>query len=254
MTFNAARARAKRPCPLWVDAFQRDTQHLAADEVGAYMLLLMAMWTRESCDFPDDDRRLAAVCRVSPRLWKARIGPVIREFLTAENGALIQKRLREEATYVERQCKAQSDRKSGEKSDNPLNDNDPPASTDKSTDATADKSPEHPSQQPNNQTVYSDPYGSDGVAVDAKDELFKKYKDWLVSCGVSPDNARSVIGKWLKSHSAAEVRAAFIEAWKANTGDPVPYIAKILNGQRKERDVMAEVRAHIKTFGARHEA
>ena len=62
--FNAKRARTKRPFPLWVDAFQRDTQHLTADEVGAYMLILMAMWVRETCDFPDDDRRLAAVFAV----------------------------------------------------------------------------------------------------------------------------------------------------------------------------------------------
>lgn len=84
--FNAAAARAKRPCPLWVDAFQRDTQHLAADEIGAYLLLLMAMWTRESCDFPDDDTRLARVCRVSVRLWKSRIGPTLRTFLNARDG------------------------------------------------------------------------------------------------------------------------------------------------------------------------
>lgn len=113
--FNAARSRSKRPCPLWVYAFQRDTQHLATDEVGAYMLILMAMWTRESCDFPDDDRRLAAVCRVLTRLWKARIGPAIREFLKSENGVLISERLRKEATYVERQCYLQSERKSANK-------------------------------------------------------------------------------------------------------------------------------------------
>jgi uncharacterized protein YdaU (DUF1376 family) len=231
MTFNAARARAKRPCPLWVDAFQRDTQHLAADEVGAYMLLLMAMWTRESCDFPDDDRRLAAVCRVSPRLWKARIGPVIREFLTAENGALIQKRLREEATYVERQCKAQSDRKSGEKSDNPLNDNDPPTSTDKSTDATADKSPEHPSQQPNNPTVYSDPYGSDGVAVDARNEaVWKRGVPFLTERGVPEKQARTLLGKWLRDHGAEKVTDAFVAAKQSGTQDPVPYITASLAG------------------------
>lgn len=229
MSFNAARARAKRPCPLWVDAFQRDTQHLAADEVGAYMLLLMAMWTREGCDFPDDDRRLAAVCRVSPRLWKARIGPVIREFLTAENGALTQKRLREEATYVERQCKAQSDRKSGEKSDNLLNDNDPPTSTDKSTDATSDQSPEHPSQQPNNPTVYSDPYGSDGGAVDARNEaVWKRGVPFLCENAVSEKHARSMIGKWLRDYGGDAVFSALAEAKKSATGDPVPYVNRIL--------------------------
>lgn len=150
--FNAAQARAKRPCPLWVDAFQRDTQHLQADEVGAYMLILMAMWTRETCDFPDDDPRLARVSRVSVRLWKSRIGPIIREFLVSENGALFSKRLREEATYTERHCKAQSDRKVGEKSGKLLKTHKPTLTTDKPSDITADTTVDQPTQQPNNPT------------------------------------------------------------------------------------------------------
>lgn len=148
MTFNAKASRAKRPCPLWVDAFQRDTQHLEADEVGAYMLILMAMWTRESCDFPDDDNRLARVSRVSLRLWKSRLGPQLRLFFRAENGVLISKRLREEATYVERQVTRQSSRKAGENPDNPLDGNGSPRSADR----TVDQPRHHPSQQPNNPT------------------------------------------------------------------------------------------------------
>lgn len=170
-SFNAARARAKRPCPLWVDAFQRDTQHLGADEVGAYMLILMAMWTRESCDFPDDDARLAKVCRVSLRLWKSRIGPVLMPFFHAESGAIYSKRLRIEAEFTERTCKAQSDRKTGsdKKSDpyaKPTGNNEHPeengensANTlenierDQSTDVSAESPQNHPTQLPNYPTL-----------------------------------------------------------------------------------------------------
>lgn len=113
MAFNAAAARAKRPFPLWVDAFLRDTQHLAADEVGAYMLILMVMWSRESCDYPDDDARLARVCRVSTRLWKSRVGPALRPFFHSIGGCLISRRLRQEAEYVEGQLAAQSNRRAG---------------------------------------------------------------------------------------------------------------------------------------------
>lgn len=146
--FDAARSRAKRPCPLWVDAFQRDTQHLQADEVGAYMLILMAMWTRAECDFPDDDNRLARVSRVSTRLWRSRIGPVLRPFFTSDDGALISQRLRKEAAYVERHVQQQSDRKAGEKSDKPLKSNDQ-AST---ADSTTDEPRTHPTLQPDNPT------------------------------------------------------------------------------------------------------
>lgn len=99
--FNAQRARAKRPLPLWIDAFHRDTQHLAADEVGAYFLILMAMWSRETCDLPDDNSRLAKICRVSKRLWDGRMDAVLRPFFSSESGSLISKRLRAEAARVE---------------------------------------------------------------------------------------------------------------------------------------------------------
>jgi uncharacterized protein YdaU (DUF1376 family) len=143
--FNAKASRAKRPCPLWVDAFQRDTQHLEADEVGAYFLILMAMWTRESCDFPNDPSRLSRVSRVSLRLWKSRIGPALIPFFGVVDGALTSKRLREEATYVERQVQHQHDRKVGEKSGKPLENNEPASTADIST----DEPRHHPSQQPN---------------------------------------------------------------------------------------------------------
>lgn len=100
--------RAKRPLPLWIDAFLRDTQHLSADEVGAYLLILMAMWSRAGCDFPNDDRRLARLCRVSPRLWNSRIGPALRPFLSTNGDVLISKRLRAEAEQIERQYRDKS--------------------------------------------------------------------------------------------------------------------------------------------------
>ena len=164
MTFNPKAARGKRPCPIWVDAFQRDTQHLEADEIGAYFLILMAMWTRESCDFPDDDNRLARVSRVSSRLWKSRIGPVLREFLTADSGVVFSKRLRQEATYVERQVKQQSDRKTGENPSKYLEYNEPPSTADTS----ADEPRHYPSQQPNNLHKDSSSSSSAGVPADAE--------------------------------------------------------------------------------------
>lgn len=154
--FNAQRARAKRPCPLWVDAFQRDTQHLQADEVGAYMLILMAMWTRPTCDLPNDPARIARVARVSKRLWDSRIGVAIMDFLEVSDGVLVSKRLRKEAAYVERQVSQQSSRKAGKKIGKALKNN----NQGQTVDATMDKSTEHPSQQPNNLQRKEEPNGS----------------------------------------------------------------------------------------------
>lgn len=170
--FNAQRARAKRPCPLWVDAFQRDTQHLEADEIGAYFLILMAMWTRETCDFPNEPSRLARVSRVSVRLWKSRIGPALMPFFDEVGGALVQKRLREEAAYTERQVQHQSDRKRGEKSDNSLKNNKPNTSADIST----GKPWNHPTQLPNIREK-EEPKGS------SKKKGSRLTEDWVLPRG-----------------------------------------------------------------------
>lgn len=223
--FNAQAARAKRPCPLWVDAFQRDTQHLEADEVGAYFLIIMAMWTRESCDFPDDDNRLARVSRVSTRLWKSRIGPVIREFLTASNGVVFSKRLREEAAYTERQVKQQSDRKAGEKSDNHLNNNDAPPSTDASTGEPRN----HPTQLPNYPTDIPEANASGRDASpdpdgDFASEMFLRAIAYLGGKGVNEKSARSFVGKLRKDHSDETIFSAFTAASAAKVVDPISWI------------------------------
>ena len=136
--FDPRRSRGKRPCPIWVDAFQRDTQHLEADEVGAYFLILIAMWTRPSCDFPNNSTRLARISRVSTRLWNARIKNVIMEFFIVSKGAVISERLRREATYVQRQVTLQHCRKTGENLDNILKSFNWASTTDNSTDKTAE--------------------------------------------------------------------------------------------------------------------
>ena len=184
--FNARAARAKRPCPLWVDAFLRDTTHLEADEIGAYLLLLMAMWIRESCDLPDDDARLARVSRVSTRLWKSRVGPAIRPMLSTGDGVVFSKRLREEATYVERQVQQQSDRKPRENPDKPLINKEPVPSAD----GPADEPRDHPSYnlQPTEE-------GSGGSAREADEpDLLEQV---LVAARV--DVTKDPTGKWFSS-------------------------------------------------------
>jgi len=111
--FNAAKARTKYSCSIWVDAFLRDTLDLEADEFGAYHLLLYAMWSRESCDLPDDDRKLCRIARSSPQIWKRRIRASLERFFDVENGLWISKRLRLEADKTERFLRSQSERKTG---------------------------------------------------------------------------------------------------------------------------------------------
>lgn len=113
--FDARRSRAKRPLPLWVDAFRRDTGHLEADEIGAYMNILMCIWSSRSLSLPDDPRRLARAAGVSVRLWNSRMSGVIMPFLVPCETGLTQRRLALEATYVERHVTDQHNRRVGVK-------------------------------------------------------------------------------------------------------------------------------------------
>jgi uncharacterized protein YdaU (DUF1376 family) len=77
--------------PLFIDAYLADTTHFSAEEHGAYLLLLMAMWRRNG-SVPNDDRDLARMCCVNVRRWprvKARLLPL----LTEKDGELSQKKL-----------------------------------------------------------------------------------------------------------------------------------------------------------------
>lgn len=176
MTYNPKAARAKRPCPIWWDAFLRDTTHLDGQSVGAYLLILGAMWSRESCDIHDDDKKLATVARVPLRAWKAGVGATIREFMEAEDGMLVSKRLRQEADFVEAFLLKQSGKGSKPKGgggdgsdpeglffgeadeprqtcglspDKSLENNKRPQSADATADLTADEPRRYPTQQPN---------------------------------------------------------------------------------------------------------
>lgn len=238
--FNAKAARAKRPCPIWVDAFQRDTQHLEADEIGAYFLILMAMWTRESCDFPNDDNRLARVSRVSVRLWKSRIGPVIRAFLSVEGEAVVSKRLRREAAYVEAEVQKQSDRKRGayakpqgdnnhdgdndEKSPNTLKYNE----RTKSADMTTDEPGYYPSQQPNNPTVKEGGGGSASATAN------QTYLERVCAASGRPLGSVSVRGK---TFLPDEAECALVMQWRDDlqlTEDQI--VAEVDRLTRSKRD------------------
>lgn len=219
--FNAQAARAKRPCPIWVDAFQRDTQHLETDEIGAYFLLLMAMWTREDCALPDDDKRLARLARVSDRLWKSRIGAIMREFFTAENGQLFSKRLRKEAGYVERTVASQSDRKRGKKSSNILK----LLNGGKSADVSADQSTDQPTQQPNNLHIYT-------AAANARDarEGDPSYRERiLISLGVGPSGVTGPTGRIL----GTPTDMAIAESWLSLPGMTEDRVIEVLEAYHR---------------------
>lgn len=84
--------------PLWVADFLGDTLDLDAKEIGAYMLILMSLWTRGGT-LPNDPAKLKRVARVGrdwPRIWDA-----IERYFIIENGVISNGRLSQELHKVD---------------------------------------------------------------------------------------------------------------------------------------------------------
>jgi uncharacterized protein YdaU (DUF1376 family) len=114
--YDPKAARAKRPCPIWVDAFLRDCLDLDSREIGAYVLILLKMWSNRECGVPDNENGLATICRMSLSSWRRKMGPRLERFWIRRDGWIFQKRLLIEAGIVEAFCLAQHWRKTGSKS------------------------------------------------------------------------------------------------------------------------------------------
>ncbi len=80
--------------PLYWAEFLADTLHLSACEMGAYTLLLGAMW-RAGGTLPRDDRKLAQITRQSPEAW-LEMKETVMDFFTVRGGRMTQKKLSEE--------------------------------------------------------------------------------------------------------------------------------------------------------------
>lgn len=79
---------------LYVSDFIGDTLHLSTEQIGAYMLLLMAMWNAGG-RLPNDDAKLARVARLSVKKWKG-ISADLMPFFTVDGDTIGHNRLTKE--------------------------------------------------------------------------------------------------------------------------------------------------------------
>jgi uncharacterized protein YdaU (DUF1376 family) len=84
---------------LWIGDYLADTAMLSMEQSGAYLHLLMAMWTNGGW-LPNDPRKLAWICRMPPRRWQREVAHALDQFfikIEMESGDIIQnKRLTKE--------------------------------------------------------------------------------------------------------------------------------------------------------------
>lgn len=79
---------------LYPGDYLRDTRHLTTEQHGAYLLLLMAMWSQGG-RLPNDPAKLARSAGVNLRRWHI-IAPDVMLFFDVEGDAITQKRLCDE--------------------------------------------------------------------------------------------------------------------------------------------------------------
>lgn len=79
---------------LYVSDFIGDTLSLSTEQIGAYMLLLMAMWNAGG-KLPSDESKLARVARMSVKKWKA-IADDLMPFFEVDGDVIRHNRLTKE--------------------------------------------------------------------------------------------------------------------------------------------------------------
>lgn len=221
--FDAKDRRKARPCPIWVDAFVKDTLQNSPAEVGSYILILLSMWNARDVSLPDDDVVLARVARVHLKTWRRTLGPMIRDFLKVEDGRIFSPRLRQEAEVVEAFLTAQhvrgkspkrdtestfnADSQSSLELDNPLKDNE--------QDTAPAIAAGTANLQPIDSSLRKSPLTRDGppiVPLAGPDELTFRER-LLVACGVHPMQPRgNVRGRALGDPSDMATASRYLAA------------------------------------------
>lgn len=87
--------------PVFTDALIGDTTDLSMEEFGAYLMILFVTWRNNGKPLPDDDMRMARICRMSESEWSA-IKPTISRYFDITEGFWRQKRLEKEWDFVQK--------------------------------------------------------------------------------------------------------------------------------------------------------
>ena len=193
--------------PLYIADYMADAAHLSTIEHGAYLLLLMTYWQRGEA-LPDDDRKLAKICRMGPREW-TKAKPAICEFFQVGCNKWVHKRVELELANV--RAKSLQKRKAGLARAEQMN------STRLAN-----------AQRSDTDTVVTLAKASDAEA--SPDKVF-----WDSAKAYLGKSKAGMIGKWCRDHGQAEVAKAITEAQIARAVDPVPYIERTLRNH-KQRD------------------
>ena len=200
--------------PIHIGDFLRDTGHLRALLVGAYMLLLFHHWS--TGDLPDDDEQLSAIARLTPAEWRKAKPVLARFFAEGWHHGRVEKDLAKARESYEKRAKAGSQ---GGKAK--------PNAKQNSSNATA--GPQQPLTLDQIPKKDSEAKASGAEApVDHRKRLFDFGLPKLAAMtGKGPDACRSFVGKCLKAagDDAITVLGLIEEAERNRVVDPSAWIA-----------------------------
>lgn len=77
--------------PIYLDEFSTETAHCFTEEIGAYLLLMIAYWKHQG-PLPDEDTRLAHITKLPIERW-IEMRPTIAELFQIEGGKWFHRRL-----------------------------------------------------------------------------------------------------------------------------------------------------------------
>jgi uncharacterized protein YdaU (DUF1376 family) len=86
--------------PTWIGDLMAKTLHLGGEEFGSYHFLMYAIWQNNGLPLPDDDRKLARICRMSLKRWRQVMRHVMVEFFDIVDGEWHQRRLEREWNFM----------------------------------------------------------------------------------------------------------------------------------------------------------
>ena len=205
--------------PLNVADYLKDTRHLSTREHGAYFLLLMHAWTGGG-ELPVDETRLARIAGMSPKEWRYS-REIILDFFVLVGNSYRHKRIDAELARADEfieQKRSAGKASAAARAQRTLNGR----STDVPTGTPTERQREANQiqiQSTNAKALGGEPPG------DQVKSLFEAGVGLLTKTGSTASTARSLIGKWRKAHSDADILAAFVACGKAGAVDPIPWIA-----------------------------
>lgn len=200
--------------PLYVADYMSDAAHLSTLEHGAYLLLIMTYWQRGE-PLPNDDKKLARICRLTPLQWK-RIKPQILEFFDVAVLQLSHSRIERELSNV--RAKSLNKRKGGLARAEQMHSNRLAPAKQSDTDADTEE-----------------PLAKAKGAAPASEKVF-----WdKAKAHIGGSNPGAIIGKWKRDFGLAETKAAICASQIEGAIDPVSFITAVLRRNNGGSKVVA---------------